>query len=450
MAILLMAMMVVAYMPAFAFAEGTATDDAVVESNDNEAEVLTAQEAAPVLRAAGDPETPGEPDPEPQPAFTDFKVALGNNDTKADLTWAVEPAPAEGAVFVVYQDEAEIARVTDATSYTAEGLAFKTTYTFRVELQVEGEVVASTDPVEYTTPPQRPWSVTKFSTLSSFNAIILNWGKVSNADSYVIYWSTSASGPYSNKIIVPSGDTLTYTFPVAVQSLEKRYYFRIFAKLNGQLSRTFASRNDEAVRPLCYSFKFKAACKLTSHGGISRSNTPFAKNQVIVADAFQRGQYRFWYNGSYYYANRVRTKAHGVARINNKLVYTDAEAESYVNRRGLTSSKNYLIWTSGYTQRLYIFSGSKGKWKVVNKGGWQVSSGKPSSPTANGMTKISRRMKSNHGIAYWNVCNVYSLHGKNKKWALGYPKSGACVRNTNDHAKWIFTHVPLNTAVIFF
>lgn len=45
-------------------------------------------------------------------------------------------------------------------------------------------------------------------------------------------------------------------------------------------------------------------------------------------------------------------------------VYDKATAEGFVNDQGFKSSTKYLFWTSQGTQVMYMFKGSKGKWKL--------------------------------------------------------------------------------------
>ena len=67
------------------------------------------------------------------------------------------------------------------------------------------------------------------------------------------------------------------------------------------------------------------------------------------------------------------------AVINIKKDYTRSVKENFVNTMGYTSDTNYLCWLCTYTQRVYIFKGSKGKWVLQRSD--RVSTGMFSHPT---------------------------------------------------------------------
>ncbi|MDO4177467.1 MAG: L,D-transpeptidase, partial [Bacillota bacterium] len=151
---------------------------------------------------------------------------------------------------------------------------------------------------------------------------------------------------------------------------------------------------------------------------------------------------------------------------NKNDVYTKEEAEYFVNMRGTDSGK-YLIWVNTYCQRLYIFTGSKGNWKLIDGMPWQVSTGKASSPTIRtidpkgiptasihrGYYSINKKLKKRHNIPYWNCVSGYNaIHGKRGSWSINsVPKSGGCMRNTNAHAQWIYNNCATGkTNVIIF
>ena len=163
-----------------------------------------------------------------------------------------------------------------------------------------------------------------------------------------------------------------------------------------------------------------------------------------------RGAYEVPHKGKYYRFARWRVSSPQIAQYSKTRRYVAAEAEYFVNKLGITSNTSKLIWVNTYTQRLYIFKGSKGKWKCV-KSSWLVATGKPSTPTPSRKTRIVQKDIENHGLPYWSVCSAnFSLHGRDSSWNVGYPASSACVRNTNGHAEWIFDNCGLGTGVYVF
>jgi len=131
-----------------------------------------------------------------------------------------------------------------------------------------------------------------------------------------------------------------------------------------------------------------------------------------------------------------------------KSKHSTREATDFVNQKGLKSKTKYLIFVNTYTQQEYIFKGKKGKWKCLYS--WPISTGRPSTPTGTGLTKIKQKDPSEHGLPHWSVCGVFSIHGLPSGAKVNYPTSGACVRNYNKNAKWIYKNCKIGTAVFVY
>lgn len=293
--------------------------------------------------------------------------------------------------------------------------------------------------------------VTGLQAISSADAVILKWKSVPRATGYIITWKC---GSRSGDLKVSGGTTTTYldnfgTNHSLLHPYAASYTYSIKATKKGYLSsRTAPSVTSDVIRTMLLSITFGTSRTLTSHTGGSVS-AYFAKGTTVVATGYTNGKYIFYYNGRQYQVLRASISSASVKQLNTSRTYSAAEATSYVNRMGLSSSTSYLIWVNTYTQKEYIFKGYTGHWTLV-QGPWLIASGKPSSPTSTGMTKIVDRMRSN-GAPFWNVTYWFSIHGNARVWgALGYPKSGACVRNTNEHAQWIYYNTPMYTAVYVF
>ena len=144
-----------------------------------------------------------------------------------------------------------------------------------------------------------------------------------------------------------------------------------------------------------------------------------------------------------------------ITEIDLDKTYSKKEAENFVNKLGLGSSTVNLIWVNTYTQSLYVFKGSKGKWKV-QKGAWDVSTGLPKTPTPTGTTRVGSKSRGCYDpfpqTPWWCVCRAgFSIHGKAPYYpAMGAPASHGCVRNWSENAKWMYEHIPVNTTVHVF
>lgn len=66
--------------------------------------------------------------------------------------------------------------------------------------------------------------------------------------------------------------------------------------------------------------------------------------------------------------------------------YTDNVKETWINKQNYTSSTQYLVWCNLYTQRVNIFKGSKGNWKLVYSSICAI--GSNDSPTPQEVTQI--------------------------------------------------------------
>lgn len=205
------------------------------------------------------------------------------------------------------------------------------------------------------------------------------------------------------------------------------------------------------VRPYYVKITFKSSVKLTCHDGDKKTKT-FSNGTTVYATGFTSGKYVFYYkiNGKYhkFYANRTRTK-NASSIYTTTWDYTKEEAENFVNHRGLVSDTSYLIWTSFYTQQVYIFKGSKGKWKCVKT--HKISTGKATSPSPNGIKKVWKHVPTRHNLSYWSCFSSYnafhSVTASSWKKKLGKPASGGCIRNTKSDAYWIYRYCKNGTKV---
>lgn len=152
-----------------------------------------------------------------------------------------------------------------------------------------------------------------------------------------------------------------------------------------------------------------------------------------------------------------------------KTGYSKKSVLDFVNKSGLTSKSKYLIWTSKYAQHVYIFTGKKGNWKLLNGGkttGWKskaiwsnlCTSGKVYIQSRNGnyviFGKQYRAKRSKYTYYYLSklhkTVRLHSLlHKKGQKFGgklynkvLGNPVSKGCIRLRPKTSKWIYDNVP--------
>lgn len=136
--------------------------------------------------------------------------------------------------------------------------------------------------------------------------------------------------------------------------------------------------------------------------------------------------------------------------------YTNAQAEHWVNSRGFQSDTNFLFWCNKYGQRVYIFQGSKGNWRLVKTykcGTGNIAHGDGSDQGIGFQWKIWDKKQVFQGPQvkqYWNM-HYSSLHGNSiHKGPYGKPSTHGCIALGETAVKWVYNNVPINSRVIVF
>ena len=286
-------------------------------------------------------------------------------------------------------------------------------------------------------------NVQGFQALSSHDGAVLKWNKVSGATGYDIVWKSTDGS--TGRLPINNGNTTSF-FHRLYTNRDFTYSIKAVNK-EGNNSTSVANAVGSKVLTMGIRVYLKTARTLTSHSGGSVTTT-FPKGTRIDAVGFTGGKYIFYYQGRIYHVKRISTYNAGIYQSAFNKTYSNAEAESFVNRLGLSSNTAYLIWVNTYTQKEYILKGGKGNWKVIS-GPHPVSTGTPDTPTSTGMTRIGQKDYSQFDSYFWSVCSVFSIHSKPRSQhkPLGYPYSSACIRNPYDIAKWIYYNCPIGTAV---
>lgn len=137
-----------------------------------------------------------------------------------------------------------------------------------------------------------------------------------------------------------------------------------------------------------------------------------------------------------------------------------SEIEDYVNYKKFESETDYFVLVEIDRQKVYIFNGQEGDWKLTET--ILCGTGKNVSPTTTGKFKIKGRGKwfyserLGSGAMYWVKFNgSYLFHSvamdKNKNIidnTVGRRCSSGCVRMKVEDAKWFYENIPENTEVV--
>ncbi len=136
---------------------------------------------------------------------------------------------------------------------------------------------------------------------------------------------------------------------------------------------------------------------------------------------------------------------------------TNEQKELFVNANGYDSETAYLIWVNLERQRLNVFLGSKGNWKIVNS--FPIASGKNSTPTPTVQHRIEyvTRWVTDSYICYpvLALYDGYAIHNQPQSHSgyvidstIGSPASAGCVRMLKEHIDWVHAFVPVKTNVV--
>lgn len=339
----------------------------------------------------------------------------------------------------------------DASTYTytakVTGLKAGTKYTFKVKETVSKKTAKKLIKTEVAVA-----NVKGFKALCTYNGVILKWKRVKGATSYTIKWK---SGKKSGTKTIKKGTTVKWLHKLPKSLRNKKVKYTIVANKKGVGSSAQKTKvTGEAVRTAHITAYMSTDRVLTSHDSAAITHT-FPKGYKIDAYGYDGGRYVFDYKGHQFMVKRITTYGSSTSQLDSELTYTKEEAESFVNRCGLKSSTGWLIWVNTYTQSIFVFRGSKGKWKLY-KGPWDVCTGKSATPTPTGLTRIRDKSRGCYDpfpqTPWWCVCAAgFSIHGKAPYYPpMGAPASNGCVRNWTENAKWMYDNVPVNTAVYVF
>lgn len=139
--------------------------------------------------------------------------------------------------------------------------------------------------------------------------------------------------------------------------------------------------------------------------------------------------------------------------------YSRSTKEGFVDQMGYSSDTDYLVWVSKQTQKVMVFQGREGAWKL--KATYRCATGANTTTTPNGTYAIQEREPKWWFSSYY-VKNVsifyggYAFHSVLYDYddvlldgTLGRPASHGCIRMTIADAGEIYK-LPMGTAVVIY
>ena len=143
--------------------------------------------------------------------------------------------------------------------------------------------------------------------------------------------------------------------------------------------------------------------------------------------------------------------------------YSRQVKEYFVNHvKSMGSNTKYLIWVSPYTQRVNVFQGSRGNWKLIRS--FVCATG-----TNDHVTKV-QDTTIQYKAATWDFAEFYvdkvsvidgagrAFHSRPKyynsgavySWTMSEPTSHGCIRMLDEGCQFIYYNVPTGTRVIVY
>ena len=141
--------------------------------------------------------------------------------------------------------------------------------------------------------------------------------------------------------------------------------------------------------------------------------------------------------------------------------YTEEQKVDFVNSMGYDSKTEYLVWVSLYTQKVNVFKGYKGHWKLEKC--FACASGVNETPTTTGVFKI-QTLKERWDLGTTYVEPVLVFNGgeaftsqpydidtdKIADDTIGEPASGGGVRLLPKDIEWMSDNMFIDTMVVVF
>ncbi|MBQ3573385.1 MAG: L,D-transpeptidase family protein [Clostridia bacterium] len=143
--------------------------------------------------------------------------------------------------------------------------------------------------------------------------------------------------------------------------------------------------------------------------------------------------------------------------LGESTVVREARQNLAVNRWGLSSRTNYLVWIDKSDYLVRVYTGSKNKWKEV--AAFPCAIGAPGSPTITGSYEYQYRMEAWYYDGYYvGPCLVFHGNYAMHSTLLGYNGvpydnrtgvmiSHGCVRLRKEHIDWLDRNLPRNSRI---
>ncbi|MGN1167997.1 MAG: L,D-transpeptidase family protein [Lachnospiraceae bacterium] len=353
--------------------------------------------------------------------------------------------------------------VVKKTTFTHKVTKNNVTYSYVVSARAESAKSEDSNVISAKPRTDKPGKVSSFSGIDGEKRAVLTWSKVTKATSYYVYRYNSSKKKWE---LIKNVTGTTYTDKNL--KTKKTYKYRIKAvrtvlgdsvagDATSTLSVSIKSTPGTKVCPMNYKaiIKSKAPC-FTAKNSTKRVKYLNPGTKVTTID-YGNGRYLAKLsNGKTYWVSKDRLRF--TASIWTTKDYSTVTKTNFVNSKGYKSPTKYLIWISQYTQRVIIYQGSKGKWKVIRS--CRCATGTYLHMTPKGVHKITYKEKGwfykttyEKPIVHFKDANSFHSRIKNYKGGyadatIGRPKSKGCVRLYDEDINFIYKKCPIGTTVV--
>ena len=354
------------------------------------------------------------------------------------------------------------------TSYTAKGLTSGKTYAYSIKAiaeltannnvyTYESEEVSVSATVKYAIPGK----VSGLIGMDGEKSAILTWNNVSGASSYNVLRYNSSKKSWD--VIKKNVKTSTYTDTKLKQGM--KYQYRVAAVNAAGESGAFSDtvtvsvKNTPGtkVRTIGYKAIVKSRAPIfTSKKGKKRVKY-LKKGTRITTTDYGSGRYEFKLSdGKTYWISKDRLTL--TASVWTTKDYSTKTKTDFVNKKKYSSPTKYLIWINQYTQKVMIYTGKKGNWKLIRS--CKCATGTHLHFTPRGVFKITYKEKGwfykttyEKPIVHFKDANSFHSRIKNYKGGyadatIGKPRSKGCVRLYDKDIVFIYKNCPKGTTVV--
>lgn len=366
---------------------------------------------------------------------------------------------------------------TAKVKFTAKGLNNNTPYTFVVKAyrKVKSTTYEGMASNQVTATPQikKPSVPKLYQSACSDRQIKLKWKKAKYASGYEVF-QQDGSGEFKSIGTVSGNSTVISSL---INNITYKFKIRAFRKVGslvryGDFSYVIsgkpvdASTSLNAVKTMTYRATVKSTINARLADGSNKKVTVRGGTGVTVTTWSQGTCTVKLPNGKKVHISRSNLNIYSCI-YNSKTDYSTKVKEDYVNYKGYSSSSHYLIWVSLYHQRLYIFKGSTGNWKLFRT--CKCSTGKAATATPKGIYSLYRKERHMQFDAssyadypcYFNGSAIHSwvklgsrTSGYSGRWyrdgSLGHPASHGCVRLNDSNIIYLYKQVPIGTTIIMY